>query len=251
MELFRALIGSQNYGLATETSDEDFYVYHCPTFEEIYNNKSLVREEKTDNGILFHKDIRSLPNMIKKSSFNQLEILWSTQQDICDISTFKPNQAFVFGELMGWLHKHRDEIARANLPRLFQSTMGELRHRFSDIGNDKYTSGTKDLFKKYGYDTKNAMHGIRLCYMLEQLMYPLPLGQIFEDTPIYTYDNITLLEIKAGAVTKDYILEVLNEKINKFHLQFTDWFNYPPINTELLEGLEHRVFNLVREFAKD
>lgn len=68
------LVGSQNYGLATEKSDYDTYTFILPTLQDI----ATLREplSKTYIGINGHinvKDIRLALNLLKKTSPNSVE----------------------------------------------------------------------------------------------------------------------------------------------------------------------------------
>ncbi len=60
----------------------------------------------------------------------------------------------------------RDEIARMNLPYLYDGMMGIARGKFGNML--KGTSGTADLVARFGYDTKQAMHCVRSMEVLER-----------------------------------------------------------------------------------
>lgn len=245
MELFRCLIGSQNYGLDTPESDRDYYVYHAPSFEQLCYKKDVAREEKFEHGILFHKDIRGLDNMIKKSSFNQIEILWTTDYKVENMHIYSPSQAFSLGRLWGWLRHNRDDIAIANLPRLYQSTLGEFTRRIADINRNKYTEGTKYLFEQQGYDSKNAMHAFRLAYML------IEIGQGNTFNNVVTCDTQTkdwLLGIKTGKYDKQEILNQLNGIRQQILASFFK-FDSHKMNEALLVELESLILDVVKAFA--
>jgi len=240
IEIFRALVGSQNYGLDTPESDKDYYIYCSPSFEELYNNTGLIKEVKYDNGIYFYKDIRSLSGLIKKASFNQLEIMYS-------VETYPEfyNMEFYVAQLFHWLQTRRNEIAVANLPRLYQSTLGEINRRISDIEKDKYTAGTKYLFNKHGYDTKIAMHAIRLAHLLKYIIDKQRLSDVLFCSDV---EKKTLLDIKNGLLTKGSILWFLNKGRSQVE-SFSKWFQSQPVNTELLKELEQSIFKVVEELA--
>ena len=244
MELFRCLIGSQNYGLDDETSDKDYYVYHIPTFEDLYHNKPLVREEKTEEGILFHKDIRSLSNMIIKSSFNQLEVLFSDEF----IVSSKYHLFYKF------LIENREQIARANMNRLFNSVCGEVKRRINDLQKGKYTAGTEHLFKKYGYDTKNAMHAVRLINLWFMVCGKFTLEEAFKiQIPYFTYegnDVLTYLDIKYGELSLTEILGLLDKLEKRLIPKLKGDFTDHSIDTNrLLNEMNTHIFNIVRESA--
>lgn len=76
--IFMTLHGSQNYNLNTENSDFDWYVAVEPTFNSfVFDEPMASQEVEYEYGILTIKDIRGIFQMIKKASFNFLEILFT------------------------------------------------------------------------------------------------------------------------------------------------------------------------------
>lgn len=76
--VFLALHGSQNYGLATENSDYDWYAAVEPTFHNFVFDEPLASKDiEYEYGIITVKDVRGMFQMIKKASFNFLEILFT------------------------------------------------------------------------------------------------------------------------------------------------------------------------------
>lgn len=76
--IFLALHGSQNYGLATENSDYDWYAAVEPTFHNFVFDEPLASKDiEYEYGIITVKDVRGMFQMIKKASFNFLEILFT------------------------------------------------------------------------------------------------------------------------------------------------------------------------------
>ena len=76
--IFMALHGSQNYGLATENSDYDWYAAVEPTFYNFVFDEPLASKDiEYAYGIITVKDVRGMFQMIKKASFNFLEILFT------------------------------------------------------------------------------------------------------------------------------------------------------------------------------
>lgn len=77
--IFTALVGSQNYGLATENSDVDTYSFILPSYDDFLLNKEpkSYEIELKDGSKACVKDIRLLFKLIKKASPNSLECILS------------------------------------------------------------------------------------------------------------------------------------------------------------------------------
>jgi len=160
---FIALVGSRNYNLHNEASDYDFIGFTSPYLEEMYHNNHYFKELKgttLDNRggkdwfpepyeIRIH-DIRKLPGLLWKSNPSYLEILFS--KDIC-----------IYDDYV-WLVRDRENIARINLPYLYNASMGIVLNKIKYL--EKGTSNTKELVEKHGYDPKMAMHALRGLYMI-------------------------------------------------------------------------------------
>lgn len=68
------LVGSQNYGLATEKSDYDTFTFTLPKVEDIATLKDPVSTTHEDeDGHINIKDIRLALNLLKKTSPNSVE----------------------------------------------------------------------------------------------------------------------------------------------------------------------------------
>lgn len=77
--IFTALIGSQNYGLATENSDIDTYSFILPSYDDFLLNKEpkSYEIECEDGSKACVKDIRLLFKLLKKPSPNSIECILS------------------------------------------------------------------------------------------------------------------------------------------------------------------------------
>ena len=72
--LMTVLVGSQNYGLATENSDYDTYSFVLPTLEDIATLKDPVSKTiEFRDGHINIKDIRIGLNLLKKTNPNSVE----------------------------------------------------------------------------------------------------------------------------------------------------------------------------------
>lgn len=151
-----ALSGSHNYNLDSETSDRDYKVFIAPTFDDLYGGRMVHKEWiGTETDILVH-DIRKLPDLLWKSNPSFMEIMFTQERIIPD--------TFASGFVEA-LYGMRDSIAVMNLPYFWDSSMGIMTNKMKHLEG---TSGTADLVSRYGYDTKQAMHAVRILRVLEK-----------------------------------------------------------------------------------
>jgi len=108
---FKALVGSHNYNLQTETSDKDYKVFFYPNFSELYSGEKYSKAMTSNSEDIEYHDIRKLPDMLWKSNVNFLEVLFSTEVHKND-------------DLYDELWSKREDIARMNLPYLYDACMG-------------------------------------------------------------------------------------------------------------------------------
>ena len=92
-----SLIGSQNYGLATNASDIDTFSFIFPSFED------LARAEDPKAGLIFaedghcnFKDVRIALNLLKKTSPNSVEYFTSKYK------IYNPNYKFLLEEYLDY-----------------------------------------------------------------------------------------------------------------------------------------------------
>lgn len=196
--LFQSLVGSYNYNLNTETSDKDYKTLVLPNFEDLYSGKKFNKTYVSDTMDYDVHDIRELSNLLWKSNVNFLEVLFSKE---IIINSELDSQIH---NLLSNLFSQRKNIARMNLPYLYNSCIGMYKAKVNTILNK---TGDKDLLAKYGYDTKSAMHSLRILNVLQRFVYT-----DFEDFEyairydIFEDEKTQLLAIKRGLLhVSDYI----------------------------------------------
>lgn len=77
---FKALVGSYNYNLQTESSDKDYKVFFLPSFEGLYSGEKYSKSITSDTEDIEYHGIRKLPDMLWKSNVNFLEVLFSVEE---------------------------------------------------------------------------------------------------------------------------------------------------------------------------
>ena len=120
---FKALVGSHNYNLQTETSDKDYKAFFIPSFIDLYYGEKYSKSITSDTEDIEYHDIRKLPDMLWKSNVNFLEVLFSVEVEKYD-------------ELYDKLRSKREEIARMNLPYLYDACMGMFNQKYKEFKRD-------------------------------------------------------------------------------------------------------------------
>lgn len=154
-EIFRALVGSHNYNLSTESSDKDYKVFVTPTFEDLYFNNQFNRSYVGETEDYDVHDIRKISSLWWKANVNFLEVLFSEKFTISVEDTYAKTR-----DLVREIEQIKSDIARMNLPYLYDACIGMHITKKKQIG--KGTEGTQYLVNRYGYDTKQAMHSVRI-----------------------------------------------------------------------------------------
>ena len=113
--VFMGLHGSQNYNLDTEASDFDWYVAVEPSFHSfVFGEPMASQEVEYEYGILTIKDVRGMFQMIKKGSFNFLELLFTRYYYVEEKYMDDWND----------LHSEAENIARSNPYATIRSYIG-------------------------------------------------------------------------------------------------------------------------------
>lgn len=143
------LKGSQNYGLATETSDVDCFAFVYPTLEDLLTKQPKNKDLFTEyNEIISIKDVRNIIPLFSKCNPNMMEALFS-EYYITDDS-----------QLWNSLRNIREEILYLN-PRAFISNSVGIMYNKSKSLN-KTSNVRQEYIDLYGYDPKQLIHLIRM-----------------------------------------------------------------------------------------
>lgn len=188
-----AKVGSENYNLKDNLSDEDYKVYVLPSKEDLYTGGNrFVKSFTGDVDFIVH-DIRDLEKQLDKSNINFIEVLFSVE-----LTALTPE--------LEMLVELREEIARMNLPFLFDASFGMMNNKLKTF--EKGTKDTALLVGKYGYCTKSFMtayrgfdfilryHGNGFTSFLEAVRYN-------------EEERAFLLSMKHGAFSKEEAREML------------------------------------------
>lgn len=115
-----ALYGSQNYGLATETSDFDTKTLVFPTLNALAFKREMSKVLHADDGLVEVKDFRDMFVMWRKGSLNFLEVLYTPYWEVSGLFTTAWTE----------MRTYRDIIARAYPRNVLMATLGNVKSNY-------------------------------------------------------------------------------------------------------------------------
>lgn len=180
--------GSQNYGLDYEGSDLDTKLIVTPTFEDIAFNKKPVSttHARANEEYIDFKDIRLYIETFRKQNLNFLEILFTPYKIINPY----------YKEWWNKLIIYREAIARYDIHRAIKSIKGIALEKYHAMEH-RYPSKV-DLIEKYGYDSKQLHHLLRV----EEYLARYVDGESYEDCLIP--DEISAMHLRAIKEHNDF-----------------------------------------------
>ena len=196
-----AFSGSRSYGTHTNESDTDiqgFFVPHLDYIIGIKNVEQVSLNFKTNKGNLIEGQIFSIQKIIKLLSNcnpNVLEMLWVREKDILyknHIGDEILNNRGLFlskkvkHTYVGYAHAQFQRMKRINV-----NAMNNLKRKEQRI--------------KFGYDTKNALHLIRLLTMGYEILTEKVLH-------VWREDRDYLKAILEGKYNFKYIADIAEKK---------------------------------------
>lgn len=153
------LYGSQNYEMETENSDFDFKAIVLPSIDDIiYNRKPVSTSVEFNGGLIDIKDIRLMWDNYKKQNPNFIETLFTPY---FYINPRYANDWFDIRDLA-------EDIAHADPAKAVKAMYGmalEKQHALCQPYPSKL-----ELINKYGYDSKQLSHIIRLYALARNYM---------------------------------------------------------------------------------
>lgn len=222
------LQGSQNYDLDYEGSDIDTKAIVLPTLEQIILNKKPVSTTHVlpSNEHVDIKDIRLMFDCFKKQNVNFLEILFT------DNMYLNPEYASLYKPMIN----NRESIAHYNKLKAVMTMVGmalekqkALCHRYE---------GLVDKIDKYGYDSKQLHHIVRL----EEFVRRYISGESYESCLI-SKDPEYLIKIKSDNAfyNKDQAVDLADKMVEKIRTYEEDFKKIPVFVDNTVEELMNRV----------
>lgn len=193
-----ALVGSQNYNLATETSDMDTKLTLLPSVEDIISNKPAVSTthiRENDEHIDF-KDLRLMFPTLLKQNVNYLEQLFASQYII--------NQEYE--KEIEELRELREEVARFCPHKCVMTMYGIAMNKQGRVFRE--LPGKEGDIYMYGYNPKELLQLLRIEEFMERYIN----GEPFADC-LVTKQREKLLLVKAGYHDAHAALNMLNNSL--------------------------------------
>ena len=227
-----SLTGSRNHGLQTADSDYDFKAFVVPSLDDMYDFKEYFRKIDGKGYEISVHDLRKLPGLLCKSNPTYLEVLFSDEMYMDD-------------GLKDLLYENRERIARMDPAYMYNSAIGTCYHRMKTI--EKGTETTQHLVKRYGYDTKQGMHGYRMLRMLEWMAEDGSFEKAarYKDSRDGLERRELLLSIRNGMLTLGELKELVETTRNEIEERYKEAYMGKEADREMKAMIE----NGIKEFV--
>lgn len=201
-QILRVRGGSYAYGTNIETSDLDERAIALPPVRWLLgfqpNASSETHESRGEGHDLVVHTLRKFCALSLKGNPNTLEVLFCRDSDVLEITPV--------GEALR-------QIRTKFLSRqVYQSMIGYAASQLARMANHNTRHGAHaDLIQQFGYDTKNAMHLIRLLRMGYEVLTTGEL-HIYRES-----DAQDLLAIRRGAWPESHVRQYAEELFQTGH----------------------------------
>lgn len=187
--------GSRTYGTATKDSDSDYMIVVIPPFERLVGMKQFDGLDFIIDGVdIVVYSIGKYFRLLLKNNPNVMETLWLSGDDYCPVDTSRDFMV---------LQVKRAMFSSLKAYHTFSGyAYGQLKRmdpKTQDPSSRKLGAKRKALIEKFGYDTKNAAHLIRLFRMGIEFVET---GELNVRRP----DRVELLNIRNGKWTRDQVI---------------------------------------------
>ncbi|ABZ83832.1 hypothetical protein HM1_0723 [Heliomicrobium modesticaldum Ice1] len=229
--ILSARVGAHNYNLDDADSDEDWKHLVLPNFDDLYLKRAFAAAKTSPACDYTAHDLRRFAELVRKGNPYFLEVLFSRQWRIHD-------RHKAFGQA---LLDRRDGLAAMNRAGLYRNCLGTAKEKMRTLR--KGTEKTLPLVRRYGYDTKEALHAFRLLDLLARYA-----DSGWDFGAALWYDGPSrqqMLAIKKGSVDNNRIDAVLTEKIKEAE-GLASCYHGAPFDAELAAWLETAVRHEVR-----
>lgn len=218
---YECLMGSQAYGCATETSDEDLYGFCIPTkellfphlggeifgFDEQQERFNQYQQSYHDEGSKEHYDFH-IYNIVK-----YFRLCLDANPNMID-SLFVPTECITHITTIGQMVLEKKELFLSK--KCFHSFIGYAYKQLHKMGGRNVTGKRVALREQYGFDVKFAYHLVRLLDEAEQILLngTINLRRIKEKLKAIRRGEISEEEIRAIFTEKEKYLTSLYQTSN-------------------------------------
>lgn len=234
--LFTSLVGSQNYNLNDENSDKDYKVFSLPTFDDLYKNVSYAEHITGDEEEFDIHDIRRLIDQICSSNMDFIETFYSIETNI-------HSENKDINQLVSQLFNIRDDIANINLKGLYIICGRIYSSKINKLYKGRSTNNK--LVKKYGYNTKQALHAYRAIDFI--VRYAETDFKDFDKAIRYSDgERAEMLDIKYGKHTDLEFMKMAEEFYNNKYLKLEGRFDGMKLDRDLKKHVEDIIMSIVK-----
>jgi len=222
----KMLVGSHNYNLHNENSDRDYKLFVLPTYDDLYHGTTdhfKTKSSITNTEDVEVHDVRRLPHLLDKANVNFIETLFSVSRTTWDETTYYTDQLFAM----------REELARMNLPYLYNASFGMFIEQKKKWEKGDYT------------DHKKAYQALRILDFL--VRYERNKFESFGQAIYYEASDPMrsyLLKAKAGEVSMGDMNVSLANYENHVKLIRTSYMSHER-NEETKKRLDKLVYEMV------
>lgn len=231
------ITGSIAYGTNTANSDRDYRGVCIPPQDYFFGLKSF-NEYNTTGGKNFKNTKDDIDIAITHISKFVAEAMKGIPNNI-EILFTNPEHIISKNEFGDELISHRYEFLTKALKHKFSGYAISQKKKIVIKGNNG--TGRQDLIQKYGYDTKFAMHSIRLLDSAKEILQT-------QDFSTFRPNRDELLAIRNGRYTEQQILKIiddLDQELSELYIssKLPNTPNYKHIN-EWLTKLNRRALGI-------
>lgn len=199
---FTVPAGSKNYNVNDQHSDDDMKTFVYPTFDDMFYNRDIVKVDKVSDHE--YHDVRKLPMMLWKANINFVETLF-------------PYRVETTSKLYTDLIAIRDDIARMNLPYLYDACFGMYYRKMKEFDRDMhYQPAFKTDYEAKQWNQKINKHGATAYRSIDFLLrFHMTRFQNFKDAICYPEGSKTrdiILQMRNGYYNHNQILTMLKNK---------------------------------------
>ena len=192
--------------------------------------KGTTEIKEDDKDIVYH-EIRKFISLLLKGNPNVVSVLWLDSEYYLEVH-----------ELAQWMIDYRDKFMSKRILHAFLGYAGGQLKRMQRNNYEGYMSAKrKQIVDEFGYDCKNAAHGIRLLRMGIELAKT---SSIFPHR--HDIDASYLLNIKNGKYSLEYVKGEADHLANKLKevMNNTDLPKHPDY-TFINEKMVEMLFNIL------
>jgi predicted nucleotidyltransferase len=211
--------------------DKDIIGIAMPTPSYFFGMKNFEQYEvKKGYWDVLIYDFRKFVRLLAKQNPNVMQVMWTPKHHILKTS-------WQFEKLV----ENRSLFASKNIYKSFCGySYGQL-HKMENMAYNGYMGEKrKGLVDKFGFDTKNAQHLIRL---LRQGIEFLETGELIVERP----DSGELKQIKTGQWSIEKVKREANELLKQMELAFQKSRLPESVNDELIDKLVQEI--LIKHYA--